>query len=335
VFLCFSFAPLASFAVKVFLTSAMKKAVLIFNPSSGRNRERRAEKIARCAEIFRAAGVQAELCATTGSGSAIGQAREAANAGADTIIACGGDGTMNECLNGIMQAASPAVLGVIPLGSGNLLATDIGLPLGTEKAAHALLACTTIALKPGRIRCFENGAETERYFVVAAGVGADADLMYRTDAEAKKNLGMYAYFAEMARMLVRPRLPMFQVEWRGPNESLQTAEVSLVMALRTRRFPRLMRFVNVGSALERNDYRLLLFRTNKVRHFVNYFTSVITGCNWKVSAVELACTTWFRCTPLESRDPGEIHTEVDGELLGTLPVEVSIAERTFQLLIPG
>jgi len=322
----------------------MKKAVLIFNPSSGRNRERRAEKIARCAEIFRAAGVQAELCETTGSGSAIEQSRQAADSGADTIIACGGDGTVNECLNGIMQAGSPAALGVIPLGSGNLLATDLGLPLGTEAAARALLSCKTITLRPGLIRCQENGKELDRYFIVAAGVGADADLMYRTGADVKKRLGMYAYFAEMARMIVRPRLPMFQVEWQDHEEkaeagnsrdSRHVAQLSLVMALRTRKFPRLMRFVNVGSALDRNDYRLLLFRTDKIRHFLNYFTSAITGCNWKVGAVELAYTTWFRCTPLESRDPKEIHAEIDGELLGTLPVEVSVADRTFELLIPG
>ncbi len=312
----------------------MKKAVLIFNPSSGRNRERRAEKIARCAEIFRAAGVQAELRVTTGAGSAIEQARHAADSGADTVIACGGDGTVNECLNGIMQAGSPAALGVIPLGSGNLLATDLRLPLGTEAAARVLLSCKTLTLKPGLIRCQENGKETERYFIVAAGVGADADLMYRTGADVKKRLGMYAYFAEMARMIVRPRLPMFQTEWLDENGERRAASVSLVMALRTRRFPRLMRFVNVGSALNRNDYRLLLFRTDKIRHFLNYFTSAITGCNWKVDAVELAWTTWFRCTALESRDPKEIHTEIDGELLGTLPVEVSVAERTFELLIP-
>src|SRR5258708_1981965 len=314
----------------------MKKAVLIFNPSSGRNRERRGGAIApRRAEIFRAAGVQAELRATTGAGSAIEQARQAADSGADTIIACGGDGTVNECLNGIMQAGSPAALGVIPLGSGNLLATDLGLPLGTEAAARALLTCKTLILKPGVIRCQENGKEIERYFIVAAGVGADADLMYRTGADVKKRLGMYAYFAEMARMIVHPRLPMFQVEWLGENRERRAASVSLVMALRTRRFPRLMRFVNVGSSLERNDYRLLLFRTDKIRHFLNYFTSAITGFNWKVGAVELAWTTWFRCTPLKSRDPKEIHTEIDGELLGTLPVEVSVAERTFELLIPG
>src|SRR5262249_6038374 len=119
----------------------MKKAVLIYNPASGRKRARRAEQIARAAEILRAADVEAETCPTTGAGSAIDQARQAVAGGADTVIACGGDGTVNEVLNGLMRAGGHAAsnLGVIPLGSGNLLATDLCLPKETEAAARVLL----------------------------------------------------------------------------------------------------------------------------------------------------------------------------------------------------
>ena len=74
----------------------MRKAFLIYNPTSGQSRARRAEKIARSAEVLRAAGVEAETCATTDAGSAIRQTQQAVVAGFDTIIACGGDGTVNE-----------------------------------------------------------------------------------------------------------------------------------------------------------------------------------------------------------------------------------------------
>ena len=84
-------------------------------------------------EVLRAAGVQVETCATTHAGSAIQQVQEAAGRGFDTVIACGGDGTANEALNGIMRAcarraiAVDVALGLVPLGSGNLLASDLGL----------------------------------------------------------------------------------------------------------------------------------------------------------------------------------------------------------------
>jgi len=311
----------------------MQKIILIFNPSSGRKRKRRAEQISRCAEIFRAAGAEVELCVTTHAGSATSQTREAADSGFGTVIACGGDGTVNECLNGLMQARGRAALGIIPLGSGNLLATDLGLSTEPEEAARELLNCRPRSLKPGLISYRENGETRKRYFIVAAGVGLDADLMYRTGAEAKRRLGIYAYFSEMARMTLRRDFPMFLAEWKDEQGNTHAEKVSLVMALRPRRFPGLLRLVNLGSDLSRNDYRLMLFRTGKVRHYLNFFASVATGRNWKVPQVDVVYSAWLRCTPAGSQDPEGIHAEIDGEVLGTLPVEVSVEERTFDLLM--
>lgn len=106
----------------------------------------------------------------------------------------------------------------------------------------------------------------------------------------------------------------------------------LVMAIRAQKFPGLLRFVNLGSALTRNDLCLLLFRTNKVRHFLYYFAGVVCGLNWNVPQVEVVHSKWFRCTTLSGER--EIYSQADGELLGTLPVEVSIESRTFKLLMP-
>jgi diacylglycerol kinase (ATP) len=313
----------------------MKKAILIYNPSSGRKREIRVQQVAKASAMFRAAGAQVESCATTHSGSAVVQTQEAVSAGFDTVIACGGDGTANEILNGLMLAKSEAVLGVLPFGSGNLLATDLLLPSDAQAAAQALLRYQPRALQPGLMRYQNKAGPQQRYFIIAAGVGADAELMYRTLVEAKEKYGVYAYFMEMLRMAVHRRLSMFKVEWKDEQGSCRSGEVAMVMAVRAHRFPGLLKRVRLGAELARNDYQLMLFRTRKVRHFLNYFCSVLTGINWKVPQVELACSTWFRCTSLDSRDPASIHSEVDGELLGTLPVEVSIEPSTFRLLMPG
>lgn len=95
-----------------------------------------------------------------------------------------------------------------------------------------------------------------------------------------------------------------------------------------------MRRVRVGSKLTRGTYRLMLFRTDKVRHFLNFFFSVLSGWNWKVKQVELNDSSWFRCTRPASEATPRIHCEADGEMLGRLPVEVSIEPRTFRLLMP-
>ena len=106
------------------------------------------------------------------------------------------------------------------------------------------------------------------------------------------------------------------------------------MAVRANRFPGVLRRVRLGGALTRDDHRLMVFKTDKVRHYLNFFFSVVSGCNWNVRQVELAYSPWVRCTPLLATDGHAIHCEADGELLGALPVEIAIEERTFKLLMP-
>lgn len=311
----------------------MRKALLIYNPSSGRDRQHRAQQVSKVLAIFRVAGVEAESCATTHIGSAVVQAEAAAAAGFDAVIACGGDGTASEVLNGLMRTNADVTLGVLPFGSGNLLANDLSLPPHGEAAARALLSYKPRTLQPGIMRYQDEAGPQQRHFIIAGGVGLGADLMYYTAAKTKGRYGIYAYFLAMLRMALRPR-PMFKVEWRDEEGNCHDAEVTMVGAVRVQRFPGLLKRVRLGADLTRNDYRLVLFRTSKVRHIVNYFVSAWSGLNWRVWQVELTYSTWFRCTPLVSEDSASIRSEADGEVLGALPVEVSIDSRTFKLLMP-
>jgi YegS/Rv2252/BmrU family lipid kinase len=319
----------------------VRRAFLIYNPASGRKRRQRAEDISRVAAIFRNAGVEVEACATTHAGSAVQQVQQAAEAGFDTVVACGGDGTANEALNGLMRASSiqtsgmptsgDVALGLVPLGSGNLLASDLGLPSDPVAAAQKLLRYQPRAFRPGLVCSQGKDGPQKRYFLVAAGVGSDAELMYRTAVEAKERWGRNAYFLEMARMALHGGYPMFQVEWEDEQGNRKQGQAMLAMAVRAAKFPGLLSFVNLGSGLMRNDFCLLLFRTNKVRRFLSYFAGVATGRNWKVDEVDTVHSKWFRCTALPGVET--IHSQADGELLGTLPAELSIESRTVKLLM--
>ena len=309
----------------------MRKAFLIYNPASGRRRAKRTQDIARVVEVLRAAGVETETCATTHVGSAIQQVQEAASRDFDTIISCGGDGTANEALNGIMRAGADVALGLVPLGSGNLLASDLGLPSDPVEAVKKLLTYRPREFRPGVVSSQGTSGPEKRYFLVAAGVGADAELMYRTEVKAKERWGRNAYFLEMARMALRRRYPMFHVEWEDEQGTRQQGEAMLAMAVRAGRFPGLLALVNLGTGLLRNDFCLLLFRTNKVRRFLSYFAGVATGRNWKVQDVDAIHTRWFRGTVIAGM--GAIHSQADGELLGTLPAELTIESRPVKLLM--
>lgn len=314
-----------------YIEHSVQKVFLIYNPTSGQKRAKRLQQIALVLDVLRSGGLQPEACATTHAGSAIEQTCQAVQSGFDTVIACGGDGTVNEALNGIMRIGMQATLGLVPLGSGNLLATDLRLPTDPIVAAHKLLSSKPREIQPGMITSQTRSGPEKRYFLVAAGVGSDAELMYRTAVEAKERWGRNAYFLEMARMTLRGSYPMFRVEWEDETGKRTTDEVSLVMAIRAARFPGLLRLVKLGSSLSQPAYRLLLFRTDKVRHFLHYFASVASGMNWKVPQVDVVKSKWFRCTALN--EPA-IHAEADGELLGRVPAEVGIAGETVRLLMP-
>ena len=257
------------------------------------------------------------------------------------MIACGGDGTANEALNGIMlalsarasvtQAPANVALGLVPLGSGNLLASDLGLPSDPVQAAKKLLTYQPREFHPGMICSQGEHGPQKRYFLVAAGVGADAELMYRTEVEAKEFWGRNAYFLEMARMAMRRRYPMFHIEWEDEQGNRHQGGAMLAMCVRAGKFPGLLSRVKLGTGLWRNDFCLLLFRTNKIRRFFSYFASVATGRNWKVNGVDAIHTKWFRCTAI----PGmrTVHSQADGELLGVLPAELTIESRPVKLLM--
>jgi diacylglycerol kinase (ATP) len=309
----------------------VKQLLLIYNPASGKGRHRGAAQMAAVVQTFREAGAEVETLATTHAGSAIQQTREAAGGGFDAIISCGGDGTANEVLNGLMLAGSEVPLGVVPLGSGNLLASDLRLPSRPELAARALLNYQPQSIHPGVITSQGKSGPERRYFLVTAGVGSDAELMYRTAVEAKERWGRNAYFIEMMRMAIRRGLRMFQVTWEDERGRQVCEDVSLAMAIRASRFPGLLRLVNLGSSLRQDDYQLLLFETDKVRHFMHYFASVASGRNWPVPGVAVVKSKWFRCS---AKDDERIYSQADGELLGAVPAEVSIARESFRLLMP-
>ena len=173
--------------------------------------------------------------------------------------------------------------------------------------------------------------EEKRYFLVAAGVGADAELMYRTEVEAKEFWGRNAYFLEMARMALRRPYPMFHIDWEDEQGNRHQGEAMLAMCVRAGKFPGLLSRVKLGTGLWRPDFCLLLFRTNKIRRFFSYFASVATGRNWKVNGVDAIHTKWFRCTAISGMRT--VHSQADGELLGTLPAELSIESRPVKLLM--
>jgi diacylglycerol kinase (ATP) len=170
----------------------MARALLITNPAAARTQQRAVEAVMR---TLHSAGWSAEVLATGGPGDARRLAEYGVAEGVDVVAVFGGDGTA-------MQAAAALVgtevaLGVIPGGTGNLLAGNLRIPASPARAARALVA--------GRPRPFDLGrmerAEGPQYFAVACGAGYDARVMAATLSEHKRRWGMAAYVATTLRLI--------------------------------------------------------------------------------------------------------------------------------------
>jgi YegS/Rv2252/BmrU family lipid kinase len=128
---------------------------------------------------------------TTPEDPGLGQAKSAVSAGVDLVLACGGDGTVAACAEGVTGTGVP--LAIIPMGTGNLLARNVGLPLALEEALEVSLGGAQRAIDAGRV----NG----RLFVVMAGLGLDAHMLKGTSEPLKKRVGWLAYAISAVRHL--------------------------------------------------------------------------------------------------------------------------------------
>lgn len=166
----------------------MRHVTVIANGTIAQDRVEQAKRILEAARVT----VGWETTTESDPGSQI--ASEAVSQGAEVVIAFGGDGTVRACAEGVDGTGTP--LGVIPAGTGNLLARNLGIPEDLEKAVAVALGQTTRRLDSGRA----NG----ELFLVIAGVGLDAEVMAGTDDRAKDRIGSLAYFVEGARHLGDP-----------------------------------------------------------------------------------------------------------------------------------
>jgi YegS/Rv2252/BmrU family lipid kinase len=188
--------------------------LLIFNPAAGVRRRRRFERVAGA---LAEAGVRFTVADTTAAGDAERLAREAVGSGERIVVAAGGDGTIAEVANGI--AGTGAALGVIPTGTANVFAHELGLPFAPAAIAAMLAAGHVRTVRPGRAR-FGDGRT--RLFIQMLGVGFDAAVVAALDTALKRRIGKGAYVVETLRQLATWPFPRLSLEIDGsPREAAQ------------------------------------------------------------------------------------------------------------------
>ncbi len=316
----------------------MRKAALLYNPDSGGSRNRPQSELQTVLKILRDAGVEADLILTDSSVHAEEETRQAVLNGCDTIFACGGDGTIHNIIQ--VLATTGVALAVLPMGTANALAHDLGLPMNIAGAARAALTAAPRRVALGRIEYHDlEGKPGARYFVVAAGVGVDAHLFYKLHSGTKHRLGMAAYYAKAWHLWFTYPMTRFRAEYTETgSDHPQRSDVTELLGVRIRHFGGVLRELAPGASLDRNDVRLILCRTSSRLDYLSYVTRALLGRNWQVPGIDLAHASKTICQylPEAKNSPHtKIYVEADGELLGTLPIEITVVPDALTLLSPA
>lgn len=310
----------------------MRRVALIYNPASGQVSARRAKAVHEAMAVLRAAGVETEAFETHAPGSGTIHAAEAVRLGYDAVVACGGDGTVHEILQSLV--GTDVALGVIPLGTANALAADLSLIAPPAEAARMLLLSSSERIPVGRIHYQDRaGNPSARYFLVAAGIGADALLMSRLDAGLKRRLGYALYLIEAFRIWATDPFPFFETSFTNGTGHRRVENVSQLLAVRVRSFGGVLRQLAPGATLHNGNLHLLAFKTRSRVSYLKFLLAVVAGRHTFGRDIELLETSSIEC---QARNGSQdtLFVEADGEVLGSLPVRIEAVPSALNLLVP-
>ncbi len=286
----------------------MSKTVVILNPIAG------SEQAKRWQERIESIAPGCLLRTTSRSGEAVTLARHAAAEGFEKIVAAGGDGTVNEVVNGI--AGSSAALGLLPIGTVNVFAMELGLP------AHDLQRCWEI-IQGDNARLVDLPSANGKHFVQLAGVGLDAQVVKETSLAFKRSFGPLSYLISAAQIAAR-QPPRLFIE----SEDASVDEGSFVLVGNGRLYGGPFPFFK-HAIIDDGLFDVVAFTRLGYLEIIKYLQDVVFSSDIRVPEIEYFQTRYLRIT--SDRD---VPVELDGELIGNCPVEFQIREKALRVLAP-
>ncbi len=293
-----------------------RRLLVIFNPTAGR---RKARRFRRWLTALEALGAPVTLRETTGPRHSEALARTAEPALFDAVAVAGGDGTINEAVNGL--AASPLPLAIFPLGTANVLAAEIGLPRGI--AALAQIAAFTRASPVWPGEALAEGASIGRRFPVMAGVGFDADVVAALDLALKRRIGKLAYVVSILGRLRDFRPAAYRAELDG-----SALEAASLVAAKSHFYGG--RFVLAPAArLDDPLLQVAVFQSAGRVPALGYMAAMGLGLlpHWPSFAV-------ISAKSVHLSEPAGAPVQLDGDIQLTLPIRLRIAATPLQLIRP-
>jgi diacylglycerol kinase (ATP) len=311
----------------------LKKGVLIYNPVAGRRPAARQRIVREAARVLLKSGLNVELAPTTGPAMAHTLAEAAVGNGMDVVLACGGDGTINEVINGLAHSNVP--LGILPAGTANIVARELRLPLNPVRAARQFPQWIPRRIALGHARwgpalntnkAGSSAAENcSRHYISVAGVGYDAEVVYKLSSWMKFKFGVAGYVMEALRQWAGYSFPRFS--WRYNGEDHQS---TFAVIHRTKLYAGWLHLAPTAGLFQRH-FAVCSFPSRSRLRYLHYAVAVLLRQHLHVKGVALNQCDEVNCQPL---DAGPIRFELDGELAGEIPAKFEIVPEALTLLVP-
>lgn len=307
-------------------TAQLRNALLIHNPNAGGGGSARRSELDEARRILATGGIEADLAETTGPGDATEIALRAGAEGRQLVIACGGDGTLNEVVNGLarQQNGHRVPLALLPGGTANVLAKELSLPWDIPRAAERLVRGSVREIALGLATPLAE-PEKARYFLSVAGAGPDGRITYAVDLELKAKMGIFAYWWQGAREVLNYKFPRFTVKTKD-----QSIEASLVIVGRTKHYGGPFKITTEADLYE-DQFELAVLTTQSGLRYLSYLPTLWFGDLRKAEGVHFLKADTLLCEPTNGEP---VYAQVDGEPLSRLPVEFKIVPRALKLLVP-
>jgi diacylglycerol kinase (ATP) len=283
------------------------ETIVILNPTAGSP-----EHVRSWQERIESFTGDAPVRVTSHSGEAEALARRAVEEGFRRIVAAGGDGTINQVANGL--AGSNATLGVLPMGSVNVFAMELGLPLNN------LQRCWDI-IQDANVRLVDLPSANGKYFVQLGGVGLDAQVVKETSLAFKRSFGPLSYLISAAQIAAR-QPPRLFIE----SENTSVEEGSFVLVGNGRLYGGPFPFFK-HAIIDDGLFDVVVFKRLGYLEIVKYLQDVVFSSDIKVPEIE-----YFQTPQLRITSEQDVPMELDGELAGNCPVDFRIRERALGVL---
>ncbi|HFU3844681.1 TPA: diacylglycerol kinase family lipid kinase [Streptococcus suis] len=294
-----------------------KRARLIYNPTSGQ--EIMKKNVAEVLDILEGFGYETSAFQTTPEkDSAKNEARRAALAGFDLVIAAGGDGTINEVVNGIAPLEKRPKMAIIPTGTTNDYARALKVPRGNPVEAAKLIGKNqTILMDIGLAKNQKNGIHQEHYFINIAAAGTLTELTYSVPSQLKTMFGYLAYVVKGAELLPQVQFTPVRVRHDG---GVFEGSVSMIFVALTNSIGGFEQIVP-DAKLDDGNFTLLMVKTGNLFEILHLIGQVLDGGKHIDSdLIEYIKTQHLT---IENLDPdSRLLINLDGEFGGDAPVEL-------------